>query len=399
MARAMSATPRAQRPRTPLLLVLLVTSVALIGCSEDRAAQYAAHVTAADDLEGGRQGDWTPLAQGEQVPIGTDLRTGTQPARLELSGGRLWLASGTAVTLHSDHIELLQGEALLEADEPLAIHRGSTRAYGTGVFRMRLGATPRVGVYRGQVTVRRPAERTTVPALRQVGLAGRRLHTPDPLSYRSADPWDSIWMDEALQMDAEAARLAGGIERSYGAGPQPHEFYTQFAPQAEPAIALLARTARERVDSTFGPPADTLLTLFVAQATGGASLVNAVRDVLALRAEGARWGLIGVELEVSTQRLAAVVDLGHAQQVAAVDAAAPAPAREPAPPRADEAVTPAPAPQPATGPSEPSPAPGPTEPEEPEDPAAQQPLGPVSDPLEELLEQTLGPLSGGRVID
>jgi hypothetical protein len=153
----------------------------------------------------------------------------------------------------ADEVQLarIYGFAFSRQDFPLAWER--VEVTGVGVSRMRLGSAPRVGVYRGQVNVVRPGEQAIVPALRQVIFAGRRLPASQPLGYRSADPWDTVWMTHALQLDAETGRLARGIERSYGAEPQPLAFYAQFAPDADPALNVLARTARERDDDgAFG---------------------------------------------------------------------------------------------------------------------------------------------------
>jgi hypothetical protein len=352
-------------------------------------------VARAGDLEVRDGAEWGAADVGDRVPSGAEVRTGEREARLTLTTGELWLAPGSAGVLLPDGFDLHQGDVLVRADRQLALAWERVEVTGVGVFRMRLGSAPRVGVYRGQVNVVRPGEQAIVPALRQVIFAGRRLPASQPLGYRSADPWDTVWMTHALQFDAETDRLARGIERSYGAEPQPLAFYAQFAPDADPALNVLARTARERDDDgAFGPPSDALIALFIAQATGRATLDDAVRSVVALRAEGARWGLVGVALEVTTERLAAVVDLGHAQHVAVADTAPAQPPQAGAPgqpPPDAPPSSPPPPPPPASSPDDQPPVEEP-DPGQPDPADDDEPLEPVRDPVEELLGDLLNPI-------
>lgn len=369
-----------------LLAALLTLALLATGCSSARLGGAAGRVTAGETVMI-QQGDgWRAVGAGDSVPDGARVRTGLAAARLDLERGELWLGSSATVRLRGDTVEVERGEVVLHS-------RGATMTWqtveltGAAVYRLSPGASPRVGVYEGAVTVRRPGEERVLPALRQLGLASRRLAAePDPLFYATDDAWDRELLPKAIAFDEEVAALASGIDREYGVAPQPADFYNSFAAVPPQTVPVLAATARQAgADGSFGPPSDALVTLFVSAAVSGArnvTIEEAVRDVAADRELGARWGLIAMERGIGLPELAAAVDLARERRQIVVPtdrrpAGTPSAPRPTAPPGGGS--SPRPSPPPPTGPP-------------PQEPPPSQPPPGAPDPgvIERTLEDIIG---------
>jgi hypothetical protein len=356
------------------------------GCtSPGITGRGGARVAEGDTVLMERDGGWRAAAVGDRLPERGRVRTGVSRARLEFAGGELWLGPSATVRLTGEVIELERGEIVVDSRRGLSARLGTAAVSGTAVYRMAPGASPRVGVYRGDVVVTRPGERRALPALRQLGLAARRLAAqPDPLFYVLDDPWDRALLPGAVAFDEEVAALARGIDREYGREPQPPEFYASFAAVTAEAVPLLASTARQSTpQGAFGPPSDALMTLFVAAAVakaGGEPLQDALGQVATQRRRGARWGLIAVEAEIGTPELAAAVDLARERrETVAPRSATPGP-RPTARPTGGPG--PGPGPRPTPGPR-PSPSPSPT-------PSPSPPPPDPQDVIEDTIEDILG---------
>jgi hypothetical protein len=325
--RPLSTAPRLSRSA----IGLIALAMAMAGCSTHPFLGDIAEVTRAAGLQIRAGGGWDALEEGASVPDGSTLRTEALEARLRLDGAQVWLSPGATVVLDASEIGLERGEVLV--DDPGGTLRtawGDMGVAGAGTYRVAAGAAPRVGVYRGQAEVTRPGEVRTVHALREVGLAVRRLPAGAPLAYRAQDPWDRALLTGAISFDDEVDRLRRGIDRRYGTDPMPAGFYETFVAVSPAMVPTLMTASRMMTDDErFGPPSDALITLFVAQASAGdrdAALVTVVEQVTSLRRAGARWGLIAEELDITTTRLASSVDLGEERRVTLADVEAPDPA-------------------------------------------------------------------------
>ncbi|MEX2621579.1 MAG: hypothetical protein WD250_15290 [Egibacteraceae bacterium] len=316
---------------------------------DDPGGEEVAQVVAGDMAEVSVGGVWATVGAGEAIPAGARLRTGEDEARIAFSSGEVWFAPQAAAVIGDDWFRLERGEALADSDGGLESRWDDVEVSGEGVYRLALGIDPRIGVYSGQVRVRRPAEVRTLPALREASLAARRLAASgQPLTYRPDDPWDQVLLRDAIAFDREAERLARGLSRAYGTEPRSAEFYAAFAAIPGPAVGTLSGGVAGEAGP--GSPGETLLRLFVAQsATPSGSpdaLVAALRDIADLRAAGARWGLVATEMGVTATRLAEVVDVAQARYTARLDPPAPAAPPADAPPAAAPS-----GPPPATEPS------------------------------------------------
>lgn len=300
---------------------LLSTIVLATGLGGGLPPGVAAEVLNGDALEAAGQKGWVPIAVGDEVNDGARIRTGGTEVRLRLRGGQVWLSPEAAARIHNDHVDLVRGEALVTSDGGVDARWTDVQVSGEGVFRVTPGVNPRVAVYAGQVRVRRPAESRAVAELEQLGLSARRLAVdPDPLAYQTVDRWDRELLGEAIAFDGEVARIARGIDVRYGRAPRPPEFYRGFAAVDEATVPMLASIARTvHLDGWFGPPSDTLVTLFVSEAVTAftpRSLADAAGEVAQRRAEGARWGLVALHVGITASDFAEVVDLSQIDEVA-----------------------------------------------------------------------------------
>lgn len=310
------------RLRPALALLLLLAAVVLGGCSGDALGSDAARVLSGSSLEIAVDDGWEPAAVGDALPAGARVRTGDSEARLELRAGEAWLAPGSMAVVDRHAVDAIRGDVLVRSEGRLAARWGDAQVAGAGTFRLTPGVTPLVRVYDGVGDVRRPGEERTVEGRRELSLATTRLAAEGvPLSYDPEDPWDRHLLPRAVAFDDEVGRLARGIDRQHGTEPQQPAFYETFSAVAADTIPILASVSRQVLpDSRFGPPSDALVTLFVAEAVAGEkamSLAEAAREVTGWRQRGARWGLVALELDVSSSELAHAVDLGQERRVAA----------------------------------------------------------------------------------
>ena len=291
-----------------LLAVLFVVALAAAGCSSEDGLDAGDAATVADGsvAEVAVDGDdWTAVEGGEAVPDGAQIRAGDTEVRLTFREGAVRLSPGSEATLTADRVTVRRGEVLVNSDGGLGTAVEDTTVAGVALYRVSSGLAARVGVYRGEVSVRRPAQQRTVAALRELDIADFRLATTaTPLHYGDADSWDQELLADAIAFDGEAARLQRGMDLELGTRPLTPTFYRQFTTAA--AVPVLAAVAPQTVGRRFGPPADVLLTVFVAEAAAGVE--DAVETVTGLRRDGARWGLIAVELDVAADRVVAAID-------------------------------------------------------------------------------------------
>lgn len=400
--------------RPPRWTALVVLAVVLAGCSSTGLRAEIGTLVAGEDVEVAVDGGWVGTEVGDGLPEGARVRTGEDEARLDLRGGQVWLKPGSLALLREGQVDVVRGDALVRSDGAMQARSSDVEVRGEAVYRLVPGVAPRVGVYRGEVQVRRPGETRSVPALREVSLGDVRLpQEPAPLAYRPDDPWDRALLPQAVAFDVEVERLARGIDRQYGPEPRAADFYESFLavePDTIPLLVSISRTVT--ADGRFGPPSDALVTLFVGQAVASAHDRDAdtsVREVARLRSERARWGLIAVELDIGTVDLQAAVNLGQERRLAAGVSGAPGgseAAPSPASPRptqerarSADAGTPqaaprgAPAPPPRQGPEpEPEPEPEPTEPDPGGDGGA---LDEAVDVVDGVVEDVVDGLVGG----
>ncbi len=320
--------PPARRNRREAAIALLVTlglvgvlgSVALAGADRWRQAPTAT-VLSGDSLLALTGERWSRLVSGDGVREGARVQTGGSEARLRLGDGEVWLAPETGARIFPDRVEVLRGEALISSLGHLGARWADVEVRGAGTFRIAGGTHPRVGAYQGDAEVRRPGETRALSALEQIELDARRLPAkPDPLAYRTEDPWDAQLLGQAIAFDQEIERVARSIDLRFADTPRSPEFYRGFKAVDSSTLPLLRDAGRDIAsDGRFGPPSEVLTTLFVARATAQVwekGVPATVSEVVQWRAQGARWGLVALRSKITVADLRNVVDLSRVDPIA-----------------------------------------------------------------------------------
>lgn len=320
-------------------------------------------------------------ADGDRVRAVTD-------SRLQVDGDQVFLLEDAEAVITEQEVELVHGDVVVDGDA-LQVRIDDAVVDGIGTFRVDAGATPRVAIYAGTAEVRRPGEGYRLQPYRQLSLTSRRFDgLDDPLAYAVDDPVDQRLLSKAINFDGEVARYSTRLAELYGTGLQPAAFYASFAEvQADEVDVLLQAAPNRNADGAVGPPADALIGLFVSRALAqgqSGDLASMAERVATLRAEGARWGLIAMALDLGQVTFGATVDQAvAAREVVEASAPAPAPVSPAAPaPTVPTVTDPDPGPAPTTLPAPPPPAPPPPPPEPDPDPV----LGPVDTLIDEVLD-------------
>jgi hypothetical protein len=268
---------------------------------------------AAGLVQAERGGDWVTVPVGETVADGTTVRTQDEYAELEIRDGRLSLARSTRATVDGEEVALDRGGVLFEADRTYHVEAGANAARGRGTWRVDASGLVRFAAYEGGAAVTDPTGReVAVPRLRELPViaAGSDADAVVPLRYLPNDAWDQRLMAEAIRIDAVLANTSTTLARRYGTALQPAAFYDDFARFAD-LTDHLARLAPRSGPAGFGPPAETLVAMIVGDplvARARLTPAEAARRIDHLRTEGATWGLIAVEHDLTAADLDRSVD-------------------------------------------------------------------------------------------
>lgn len=328
----------------------------------------------------------------QQVALGVAFRT-VEPTLLTTGADDVWLPADSEAVVADGVVTLRRGAAVLDGND-LVVAVGDAVVEGVGAFRVDAGVTPRVGLYRGTVEVRRPGEGYRLEPYRQISLTSRRFDgLDDPLAYDAGDAADQRYLAKAISFDAEVARYSARLAELYGQALQPPSFYAAFAEVDPGEVGVLTQAAPSTdAAGNVGPPAEALIGLFVARTLAQAQGLDpqeAASRVAGLRQEGARWGLIAAALDLGDIAFGATVDQAVAAAVDVVAVAEPAPA--------PAAPAPAPAGPDDGAPDTPTSTPPTTPP--PADPPSDPPGEPgLLDPVTELLGEVLDILPDGGLV-
>ena len=350
---------------------------------------------------------WAGLADGAAVPTDRLVRAAGEEVRIAVGGTELTLADGAELATDRDVPELLRGSLLVDTDRVWTVRLGAARVEGRGEWRLDTGVASRVATYRGRVELDDGAREVSLPRYRQVPVRNGALEDGRrPLRYLVGDAWDERLLAAAFAVDRLAVRLVDSLARSHGEQPRSPEFYAAFASVDGVVEETLDALAATEEDGRFGPPAEVLLGVAVADALArGAELeLDAATDrLIDLRRAGATWGLVLVEHDLTTADLRAAADRALERVEASPPPAEPGPqeaaepeaaepADDPGGTASSEPSEPAPTPAPEAPPSS-SPSPSPSSGESGEDDGG-GPLEPVEDTVRDVGD-TVGDLIGG----
>lgn len=337
-------------------------------------------------------GDWRPLDVGAVVPDGATVRTTDGTADLEVRGGSLSLARWTEASFDGTDLDLGRGEVLVEAERSYTVQFGAVAGTGRGSWRVSTAGVTRFAVYDGGVEVRPPGttEPIGVARYREAPVAEGTPGAVRPLRYLPSDGWDARLLAEAIRIDRLLAATRRGLVTRYGTQPQSRAFYGDFA-RFRQLLDELPALAVVREGDRFGPPAETLVAMIVADllvARTGLSPDEAARDIDRLRAAGAEWGIILREHGLVAGDLDAGIERAVRQRGEAVADGTAAPVRQPPPPQ--RTIEPAPPPPPPTpedpDPTDPPVTPPPDPPDDGDDGDEPDTFDPVTDPVTETVD-------------
>lgn len=220
-------------------------------------------------------------------------------AQLNLAEGREFELISADVRVASEtQLDLRKGSVLAALVGPGAVEVDGVRATtDRSTFRVDRAISMRTGVYTGSVEVRLGSERLRIPRLRQAVIAGGEIPgTEKPLRIDPQDRWDRRFLQAALDLDLRLANFGRGLEAQLGPG-SGLDFFNRVLPVGD--LGFLSPFLGNR-------RSDVLIGLAIAAEASGGSLRRTSRTfdrAFTLWNDGASWGLIAFELEVTQQSL------------------------------------------------------------------------------------------------
>lgn len=396
--------------RRALVTLLAVAALAPAGCSDDGPGEGEARLEVDGQAIVDRRGGDQEIIDGS-----TDLGPGD---RVELSegSGRMVLRDGVRLELRSGvgdaaNSMVRMGEMpVLEAGDLLvaAPKRATVAAAGTTLVvdegSARVSRTLGVGVaaYDGIVHLDSAGLEREVRALRemQVPALGRPPRQARPLRYRADDPWDRRFLGAAIELGRTLEGLAG----SYTVNLNPGEGRTPgFFRLVLPGLDDEPQFTGDLLD-TDRAPGETLIGAAITELGRRGDFAERWDHVFGFRDEGAEWGLVALDQDVSGTPLLGTIE--DAVGASPLTFAAPpgSGAAGPGSPGAPEApggpTTPPPTAPTTPTTSPPTTTPPPTTPPPttppvpPPPPPPPTPLDPVLDPVADVVSGLLGGLLG-----
>jgi hypothetical protein len=238
-----------------------------------------------------RGSDQSRVTEPEELAFGDSVRTGPDGwAFVELPGEQgVELAPASELGIGgADRMEVAKGHALFHAPDGMTVASGPAEMEAAGnYFRVdRYVGVLRLGVYSGSATVQGWDGR--VDALEQVGVsAGIVPQAPEPLSLDPGDRWDGRLLGEAMDLGADLADIARGLETQVPPGADLGDV-ARYLPKRFPV-----RAAQPRLHSLSAAEGlVAAMVAFEAARADGRSPISVLRDVLALRELGAEWSIV-----------------------------------------------------------------------------------------------------------
>lgn len=280
-------------------IAVLMALVLLVGaCGRGPSASSGFEVL---PLEGTveilQEGAWKPVSERTALVRGDQVRAGPDgKARIHLPGDQtVELAQNAKVLVTgAEAAEVLGGSVLAQARQGLVVAAdGLEVTAADAVFRLDLGLSRRLAVYRGEAEVPRSGWDDPVTAFQQLTLVGRSApRAPVPLEVDTNDRWDVRLLGEAmdvgLALDQQETGLAGQLRDQAArktvidalSRSLPGEKLRSFLSELPPALVVVAATIALTVEGEA--PTDVLL-----------------EQILRLRELGASWIVVAGLWDVS----------------------------------------------------------------------------------------------------
>ena len=217
-------------------------------------------------------------------------------AVLRLAPGRTFqIGPGVALITTPDTVQLEQGGAVgLVTSQGTIDSPGVTVQGSYGVFRVDSGPVTRVAVYRGEAKVSVPTGSITVPAYRQVTVAGGGLPAvPSPLQLtQDGDVWDHQFLQPAIDLDSQLASFGNGLEAQLGES-SASAVFDAVIPSATDVAYVAPFFSQPRSEVLIG----WVIASDIAAATKG-NVDSLFQTVMGLHALGESWGVVAMEYGV-----------------------------------------------------------------------------------------------------
>ncbi|HEX4903737.1 MAG TPA: hypothetical protein VFV42_13045 [Acidimicrobiales bacterium] len=361
-----------------LLAVLLQGDDDAPGPAQGRIEVVAGAVRVTDAAGATRR-----VTDAETVDFGDVVEVVDGTARLELADGSTYELRhrdgvGSTATVGSPP-ELTAGDALVLDGFPAAVRVGTATLRAQGALRVDAASATAVA-YGGRVGVAGVGDVAELPMLRRLVLVPGA--SPEPAAFDGADEWDRRFLGEAIAFGQRLEALARGYTNDLPpGGGRSVEFFAGVLPALE--------DEREFNADLLDPgraPGETLVGAAIAVQGRRGTFRDRWSEVFAFRAAGAAWGLVALDQGVSSAPLLETIELAIG---------APTRAGADTPPSTTTTTTPGTAATTTTSTSTTSTtAPPPGAPPAPDPPAGGL-LGPVVDPVGDLLGGLLDQLLGG----
>jgi hypothetical protein len=299
---------------TGLALAVLVPAA----CSDDGPGEGEARLEVAPEGEAvvQRAGERTMVVGGSDLQPGDRVQVTEGLARLELSDGvRMELRAGAgdadnSVLVMGEVPVLEAGDVLVAAPEAMTVEAAGTSVEitrGAAQVSRRLGMG--VSAYDATVELDSAGLTREVPALRQMQVPALGRPRPlRPLEYDEQDGWDRRYLGEAIELGERLERLANGYTENLDLDPNEGRtvgFFKIVLPglDEEPAFD-------EELLTQIGdlPPGETLIGAAISDLGDSGSFDERWRSVFGFREEGAEWGLVALDQDVSGSPLVGAIE-------------------------------------------------------------------------------------------
>lgn len=368
--------------RRALGALLAALALALVGCSDDDtpgADQARVEVDGSARVER-TDGTTETLSGGETLAFGDTVTMVDGTAIVTLAGGQLYeLRAGpdpSSIELGAAPV-VLAGDVLVAGGFPAQIRYDTMTLAAPGPLQVD-ASVPSAASYAGAARIDGAGPLDELSPLREVVLTASAV--PEPLTFDGSDEWDRRYLGEAIAFGDRLEALARGYSADLPPGSRSASFYESVIP----ALASEREFGDDLLedDRSVG---DTLVGAAIAVESQDGPFRARWREVFSFRDEGAAWGLVAIDQDVSTAPLLETIE------VAITAPSVPdTPSTTDPPPSSDGPSTTAPSTAPTTTSPTPPPSSPPDEPDPP--PPSDGLLSPVVDPVGDIIRDLLGAL-------
>ncbi|MGZ4190147.1 MAG: hypothetical protein ACXVQ5_09960 [Actinomycetota bacterium] len=350
------------------------------GSVGDTTALVVGRIVGSVRARSSAQQGWYDLAVGMHIPGGSSVQVSPR--------GDVSLKRGTLTTIEmrpyddlpaelrvidAGSVDVVSGDLLVKADKraPIVVTSQGVTAQPTpsagvdaAVFRFDRRVSVRVGVYRGEATLRSLTGTLPIPPLREGVVAARALpRAPTPLTVDPNDVWDRTLLPDVIDIDAGLDAQSRGYEAAFGARMKRWQSIAKIAPGRDLNFVTPFLATTGSADVVIG----TVFALLLEQHAQGSAAATSFVTLVTLLDEGATWGLLSHEYLGAGGEQTLKDAVTRAIALLTGDISSPAgaisPPSESPTPTPTKSVTPSPTPKHSPSPSPPpstSPSPSPT---------------------------------------